>query len=253
LSAVDTGADFWARLPLGRGVALIHRDENGVAAFNKPAGVLSHPNGPRDENRSLLKAAYDFDLECYSWEDSGAAMQLCLLNRLDAATSGVILAAASRDLAESVRAQFKRREISKSYCALVFGVPRPPVQHWKDALAIDKRGGHIRTEASGRVPAESRMKLIRAGRGEPPLALLGLEPRTGRSHQLRVQCAKRGLAIVGDQNYGDFRRNREFARRTGIKRLFLHSLETSFSYERAGRTHAFSARAPLPAEFEAYL
>ena len=48
--------DFWATLPLGRGVTLIARDANGLAAFSKPAGILSHPNEPGDEPRSLLKA-----------------------------------------------------------------------------------------------------------------------------------------------------------------------------------------------------
>jgi 23S rRNA-/tRNA-specific pseudouridylate synthase len=97
------------------------------------------------------------------------------------------------------------------------------------------------------------MSLVRAGRREPRLALLRLEPRTGRSHQLRVQCARRGLPIVGDQTYGDFARNREFARQAGTKRLFLHSMETSFEYEFGGRRHAFSAKSPLPEEFESVL
>jgi 23S rRNA-/tRNA-specific pseudouridylate synthase len=83
--------------------------------------------------------------------------------------------------------------------------------------------------------------------------LLRLQPHTGRSHQLRVQCARRGLPIVGDQTYGDFRLNREFARHTGWKRLFLHSAETAFRYERRGRSFTFSARAPAPAEFAAAL
>jgi 23S rRNA pseudouridine955/2504/2580 synthase len=70
---------------------------------------------------------------------------------------------------------------------------------------------------------------------------------------LRVQCARRGLPVVGDQTYGDFRRNREFARRTGLKRLFLHSLETSISYDLAGRSFTFTASAPLPEDFAAAL
>jgi 23S rRNA-/tRNA-specific pseudouridylate synthase len=64
-----------------------------------------------------------------------------------------------------------------------------------------------------------------------------------------VQCAKRHLPIVGDQTYGDFALNRAFGKTTGEKRLFLHSLETGFSYEFGGKTHAFKATAPLPEEF----
>ena len=37
---------YWTTLPLGRDVTLLQHDANGLAAFSKPAGVLSHPNGP---------------------------------------------------------------------------------------------------------------------------------------------------------------------------------------------------------------
>jgi 23S rRNA-/tRNA-specific pseudouridylate synthase len=99
------------------------------------------------------------------------------------------------------------------------------------------------------VPAQTHFQLLKHTQKAFSTSLVKLEPRTGRSHQLRVQCAKRGLPIVGDQTYGDFGLNRAFAKATGQKRLFLHSLETSFSYEFAGRTHSFKAMAPLPREF----
>jgi 23S rRNA-/tRNA-specific pseudouridylate synthase len=240
---------FWAGLPLGNGVTLLARDATGLAAFAKPAGVLSHPNGSGEERRALLRARYDMAGEFYETP----AGRLWLVNRLDSATSGVMLAASDETLAATVRAQFKHRGIRKVYQALVFGVPRQAAEVWSDRLAVDKRGGRIRSSIGGSVPAESRMRVVRTGRGDPPLALLRLEPRTGRSHQLRVQCARRGLPIVGDQTYGDFRRNREFAKRAGTKRMFLHSLETSFAYEFRGAKHDFAASAPLPPEFEAFL
>jgi 23S rRNA-/tRNA-specific pseudouridylate synthase len=65
-----------------------------------------------------------------------------------------------------------------------------------------------------------------------------------------VQCAKRQSPIIGDQTYGDFALNRAFAKATGNKRLFLHSLETSFTYDFAGKSYAFKAAAPLPPEFQ---
>ena len=243
-------------LPLGRDVSLLTRDPNGLLAFSKPAGVLSHPNEPGDEPRSLLTTRYALDGEYFEWfpVEGGEPQRLWLLNRLDSATSGVIRAAASAALAAEIRAQFKRKQVRKVYHALVFGVPRRPVELWRDRLAIEKRGGTVRTSAqTGHVPAESQMTVVRTGHRQPLLTHLRLEPRTGRSHQLRVQCARRGLPIVGDQTYGDFPRNREFARSTGTKRLFLHSLETSFDYEFGGRSQAFTARAPLPAEFEKFL
>ena len=249
-----SSADFWEKLPLGREVRLITRDANGVAAFAKPAGVLSHPNGPRDEPRALLTCAYDHQQECFVWRDpTGADNRLWLLNRLDSATSGVILAANSEAVALTIKRQFARRQVRKIYQALVFGVPRVPRQVWRDRLAVAKRGGIIRTEAAGPITAEAHFTVLRRVPGPPSLALVQLDPKTGRSHQLRVQCARRGLPIVGDQTYGDFRLNRQFARATGCKRLFLHSLETRFSYELNHRTHVFAATAPLPDEFAAVL
>lgn len=247
--------NFWNTLPLGRGVQLLTHDANGLAAFHKPAGVLSHPNERGDEPRALLTAPYILDGEFFEWKDATATAprRLWLLNRLDSATSGVILAADNESLAAAIRAQFKRKTVRKVYQAVVFGTPRQPAEVWHDRLAVAKRAGQIRTVASGHVPAECRMSGVRASRHEPRVSLIQLEPRTGRSHQLRVQCAKRGLPIVGDQTYGDFRKNREFAKQAGTKRMFLHSLETSFEYEFTGRTFRFVAKAPLPPEFEELL
>ena len=257
---------FWAALPLGRGVTVLTRDANGLVALNKPAGVLSHPNRAGEEARALLKASYVFEGEFFEWPATAPAggepletqrergpQRLWLLNRLDSATSGVILAAAREDLAREIRAQFKKKAVRKVYHALVFGAPRQPMELWRDLLAVEKRAGQIRTAAAGHIPAESRMSVVRAGHRDPRVALVRLEPRTGRSHQLRVQCAKRRLPIVGDQTYGDFRANREFAKLAGTKRMFLHSIETAFDYEFGGQSHHFSARAPLPAEFEKFL
>lgn len=240
-----------ASLPLGRGVSVLARDAQGLMAFNKPAGVLSHPNRAGEEGRALLQARYDLEAECFEWTvPGGEPRRLWLLNRLDSATSGVILAAESAELAATVRAQFQRKTVRKVYAALVFGVPRSQQEPWRDLLAVQKRGGVIRTSAAaGHVPAESIMTVVRSNRAEPRLTLIRLEPRTGRSHQLRVQCAKRQLPIVGDQTYGDFRKNREFARAVGSKRLFLHSEVTQFTYEFRGRVFSFAAEAPLPPEF----
>jgi len=241
-------AGFWETLPLGPDVTLLTRDANGLAAFDKPAGVLSHPNSGADQPRSLLTCAYDQQAQCYRWENG---RQLWLLNRLDGATSGVILLAAGEELARAIREQFARKSVRKIYQALVFGQPEQKFQLWRDMIAVQKQGGQVRTAVRGNVPAEARMQLLSHTQGAFSTSLIRLEPRTGRSHQLRVQCAKRSLPIVGDQTYGDFALNRSFAKAADDKRLFLHSVETSFTYEFGGRKHAFKAAAPLPPEFKA--
>ncbi len=248
-------ASFWETLPLGRGFTLLTHDAAGLAAFAKPAGGLSHPNTTRDQPRSLVDARYEVDGEYFQWNSpEGGLRRLWLLNRLDGATSGVILAAASAELAREIRQMFQRKQVRKVYNALVFGVPASSSQTWRDRLAVTKKGGVVRAGAGGNIPAEAVMTVVRSQRRtSPPLTLIQLEPKTGRSHQLRVQCAKRHLPIVGDATYGDFAANRAFAKRTGEKRLFLHSLETSFDYDFGGRVRHFAATAPLPAEFAAAL
>ncbi len=253
---MNAGAEEFCRaLPLGPRVSGLALDANGLLALSKPSGVRSHPNAPGEEARALLVATYHVEGEYFEWTaaGTGVARRLWLLNRLDSATSGVILAADNEELAITIRAHFKRKQVRKVYVALVFGAPAQPLALWRDFLSIEKRDGKIRTSArEGNIPAESQMRVLRQGRQEPRVSLLRLEPRTGRSHQLRVQCAKRNLPIVGDQTYGDFSGNREFARLAGSKRMFLHSLESSFTYDFKGGTHAFAAKAPLPPEFEKF-
>ncbi len=242
-------------LPLGPEVTLLVCDTNGLAALAKPEGVLSQPtNDGKDTSRTLLTASYDEAEECYHWKtETGQPRKLWLINRLDSATSGVILVAATLELATEIREQFKKKMIRKVYQAVVFGAPRQTQEVWRDMLAVKKQGGRIRTEASGNIPAEARMSVVRVSRSQPRVTLIKLEPRTGRSHQLRVQCAKRNLPIVGDQTYGNFDANRAFAKEKKVKRLFLHSFETSFTYEFKGKSTAFAAKAPLPRIFDAIL
>ncbi len=242
---------FWGAVPLGLGVSRVALDANGLAALDKPEGVLSHPNSPRDEPRSLVRAGYDEADECFRWQGPGGETSaLWLINRLDSATSGLILVASDGQLAREAREQFRRRRVRKVYQALVFGRPRLAEETWRDVLGVRRQGGHVRTFAgAGNLPAESRMALVTTSRGAQVLSLIQLEPHTGRSHQLRVQCAKRGLPIVGDRTYGDFAANKAFVRAGGPRRMFLHSLEVGFDYAFGGRENSFFARAPLPAEF----
>jgi 23S rRNA-/tRNA-specific pseudouridylate synthase len=253
---------FWEQLPLGTGVTLLSHDVNGLAALSKPEGVLSHPNMESEVPRALLTVPYTIKGECFNWTPAdipGAApRRLFLLNRLDSATSGVILVTANEKLATYMRELFLNKHIHKLYQAVVFGKPSEKSQLWRDRLTVQKSRAKIRvgvgSGAEAAKASESRMTVIRQRRDvEPPLALVQLEPLTGRSHQLRVQCAGRKLPIVGDLTYGDFSANKAFAKATGHKRLFLHSYETSFDYEWVGKKFHFTATAPLPEEFKQLL
>ena len=86
-----------------------------------------------------------------------------------------------------------------------------------------------------------------------PFSLVKLYPKTGRTHQLRVQCAKRNLPIVGDNTYGDFQLNREIRKSTGYKRLFLHASHIRIPLNDVGRRVYFEANLPIPTEFHKLL
>jgi 23S rRNA-/tRNA-specific pseudouridylate synthase len=236
-------------LPFGPGVRLIKADANGLCALEKPEGILSHPNTPKDRGRSLLGTHYDPDDESYCLDGAGGFERIWLLNRLDSATSGLILLALDREVADAVRRVFRDRKVRKAYRALVFGHARVSRQSWIDRMQVKGKEDSVRAVDTGPLKAETDMRRLRLLPGPPALTLLELIPRTGRTHQLRFQCGKRHLPIVGDQTYGDFRANREYARRHGSKRLFLHSSSIRLDYRLPGKDVRFVARSALPPEF----
>lgn len=238
-------------LPFGKGVTEVARHPCGLFALAKPEGILSHPNKSGDIPRALLRAPYDLDGECYELESGeDGVRRIWLLNRLDSATSGVLLCATDPQVAAAVRNEFAEGRVIKKYRALVFGVLRPAKQVWCDRLKVSRREGRLRTGAGEGFRAETAVRLIRVFEWRIPVSLIELQPVTGRTHQLRVQCAERKLPIVGDQTYGQFAWNREFSKATGRKRLFLHSMEVRMqvSVSDGERIH-FSARAPMPDSF----
>lgn len=234
-------------LPLGPGVVVLKHHASGVIALDKPAGILSHPNGPEDEGRSLLTAPYDEGRECYQLPDGTEAH---LIHRLDSPTSGVILIARDAKLAADIRRLFLTREVAKTYLALVFGVPRRRQELWQDHLHFRREHGQLRTQTgrSGEAAA-CDMRQVQIFTGVPVLSLLELSPHTGRTHQLRVQCQKRRLPIVGDTTYGDFTKNRAFAQKTGLNRLFLHASKIRVPLQTRGGKETFEAVSTVPEDF----
>ncbi len=249
-------------LPLAH-TARVVASAGKLLALEKPAGIMTHPNKEVDRNYSLLRAAYDLGRECYHWTPTapGAPGELFLLNRLDSPTSGLVLAALDEETAALGRQAFANGKVTKVYYALVLGQPRPAKGVWVDKLARlpagrgggggGGSGGGVRVVVARGGPgqlAETRYEAVETHpNAGAVLSLLKLEPVTGRTHQLRVQCGARRLPIVGDATYGDFMFNREFARRTGHKRLFLHATNLRIP------SLNFSAESPLPPEFQVAL
>lgn len=218
----------------------------GLVAVEKPPGIRSHPNRDGRDAQALLRLPYRQAEERYL-EDEGPGWHL--LHRLDAPTSGLVLLAREAALAAEVRKAFAGREVAKVYFALVRGRPAKSREVWRDRLRTVREGGGLRTSTGGGEPAEADMRLVRSKDQTPLVSLIELRPHTGRTHQLRVQCASRQLPIIGDATYGDFSLNREWARRLHTKRLFLHAESLRLRLRWQGRPLQFEAQSPLPKDF----
>jgi 23S rRNA-/tRNA-specific pseudouridylate synthase len=201
-------------------VELIEAGPTGLYALHKPSGIRSQPKEGGKDPQALLTCSYSLKDEAYHVPPDKGGGKVWLLHRLDAGTSGVILVADQETTAEEVKQAFAEHRVKKTYVALVFGWPKESEAVWRDRIEVTKEGGRARGKAGAGIWAEARMRVREKLQGKSgPMALLELQPKTGRTHQLRIQCANRGLPIVGDRTYGDFQKNR--ALKTDV--LFLHS------------------------------
>jgi 23S rRNA-/tRNA-specific pseudouridylate synthase len=243
-------------LPLAPGVRVLAQHPAGLLALEKPSGLATHPNHPTGEKHTLLTAPYELENECYRLPDTGTANpRLYLINRLDSPTSGIVLAATDPALAAAIKTLFREHNgtLTKTYYAIVKGGRlNPPTGLWRDRLAREHHAGAIRATRGDGIPAATRYTWLAEVRhpSANQLSLLRLEPETGRTHQLRVQCASRSRPILGDKTYGDFALNRRMAKTDKhFDRLFLHAASIVLIFRWNGTRHEFTARSPLPDSF----
>lgn len=235
------------QLPLSEAVEIIQINQHGLVALNKGVGVLSHPNSEQEKKTSILKASFNFKEEFFYWKNAeGVLEKAWLVNRLDSHTSGVILLALNQELKKSLRRSFETHAVRKVYCAVVKGCPRFKAGIWDGKTAPKFPSFKHRKELQ---VSKTKFTVESTSTQLPKLSRVKLEPITGRTHQLRIQCAQFGQPIVGDQTYGDFKFNRTLKKSTGIARLMLHCYSTEVNYSYKGRSHKFSAKVALPEEF----
>lgn len=208
------------RWPLGPGVEVVKQGPLGLYALNKPSGVRSQPKEGGKDPHALLTCSYSLKDEAYHIPPDKGGGIVWLLHRLDAGTSGVILVADQEQTAEEVKQAFAEHKVKKTYVALVFGWPKENEAVWRDRIEVTKEGGKARGKTGLGIWAETKMRVREKLQGKSgPMALLELRPTTGRTHQLRIQCANRGNPIAGDRTYGDFKKNKELK----SDALLLHS------------------------------
>lgn len=230
---------------LGRGVRELWRDDD-VWVLDKPPGVLSHPNPPAKRSaNALIDAEYDYDRELYRARLPGekGVRRVWLIHRLDRDTSGLILCAFTDDAARRLKDALGRREVDKEYHALVLGIPAARGGgEWRDHLRRNRRGDRIEvTAVEGRTPNATTAYEVIKRLSAPGVSLLALMPHEGRTHQLRVQCARHGHPIAGDDRYGDFTANRQLQTDVGLKCMFLVAYKLAFAHPRTGKRVSFEA------------
>ena len=137
----------------------------------------------------------------------------------------MLLLAKENKVAKKFTSFFKDRKIIKTYLAIVSPCPND------DGGTIDLPLSKSGTKDFQRMSVDQNMGkraitdykvLDKVG---SRVALVALYPKTGRTHQLRVQCAKRKIPIIGDKTYGDFSANRKIEKQYKLDRLCLHASE----------------------------
>jgi len=147
-----------------------------------------------------------------------------LVHRLDAPTSGLTLVALDAEMHRQLLSAFSQRRVSKLYLALVWGRPRPAAGRFEQALGPDRADRRrMRIDPRGK-RALTQWQIVAVA---PHVALLGLWPLTGRTHQIRVHLAAAGHPILGDDLYGGPRergvRDHRLRRALAVGRTMLHA------------------------------
>jgi 23S rRNA pseudouridine1911/1915/1917 synthase len=231
-------------------IKIIFEDEDFLI-LDKPSGVTVN----KAETTKNQFTVQDFLEEKFkdnqAWlgadRTSDFYLRAGFVHRIDKETSGILLVAKNPKAFENLQAQFKDRIVEKTYVALVHGV-------------IDTPQGEI-VAPVGRLPwnrkrfgvladgkeASTFYKVI--GKFTKPFTLLELNPKTGRTHQIRVHLKYINHPIFGDELYAGRKTARDD--RKILERVFLHAKSISLRHPRSGEKVKFES--PLPRELENFL
>jgi 23S rRNA-/tRNA-specific pseudouridylate synthase len=171
-SASGGWVEVFAERSTDEPVAILAEHAGLVAAY-KPAAIATEPDRQGSRTSLLHAVARELRLE---------PNELSAISRLDVGVSGVVLLCR----AGAERPAWSQRE----YVAIASASPAPPDGTWESPIAVRGRSK----------PATTRYRTLEAsGSGA---AMLELEPVTGRTHQLRIHCARAGAPLFGDRAHG---------------------------------------------------
>lgn len=215
-------------------------EDRHVVVVNKPAGLVVHPGAGRRTGTlcSGLLARYPEMAAVGDPERPG------IVHRLDAGTSGLLMAARTAVAYESLVGQLADRAVRRCYEAICWG-------HLNDDRGIidapvgrsGRRPAQMAVTERGR-PARTSYEVRRRYRSPAAVTHLNCRLETGRTHQIRVHLAAIGHPVVGDDTYGRNPGAGEVPPVLRLGRPALHAALVGFEHPADGRPMDFEA--PLP-------
>ncbi len=171
--------------------SVLYRDDH-VIVINKPSGMAVQGGSKVTSHLDAMLGSLRFD--------SGSRPKL--VHRIDKDTSGVLVLGRTASATAMLADSFRSREALKLYWAVVVGVPRPSAG--RIDLALSKQSGRIGERVGpdrdgGKYAVTDYRVIEKAGR---KISWLALQPRTGRTHQLRAHCLALSTPILGDGKFG---------------------------------------------------
>lgn len=189
------------------GDAILYKN-NQLIAFNKPPGIPVQKD-PTDD-KCLLDLA---EIYCKS--------KLHLVNRIDRPTSGIVLFAKNAAAMTALTNQFKNKQITKYYLAVVANLPAEKEGKLTNYIKKQLKGNSSKAYADATEGGELAEMEYRHLASIDRYHLLEVKLITGKHHQIRAQLAAIGSPIKGDTKYGFNRSNKD-------RSIHLHAWKMSF-------------------------
>jgi 23S rRNA pseudouridine1911/1915/1917 synthase len=227
---------------------LLHED-NSIVVVNKPPGLVVHPGAGHHGATLVQGLLHRFD----HLASDGTGLRPGIVHRLDKDTSGVMVISKDDRAHHFLADQFKKRQVTKSYLALVHG--RPEGEHGFMDLPIGRHPVKRKEMSVSLVKGRRAVTEWEVVSAFPlDVSLLRVVIRTGRTHQIRVHLAYVGYPVLGDRTYGygvRWRRQQDAAMRRVLgltKRQMLHAETLGFIHPESKRYVEFTA--PLHPDME---
>jgi 23S rRNA pseudouridine1911/1915/1917 synthase len=221
-------------------------DNGPCLVVNKAPGILTQAPAGIDSMEVRVKAFYR------DREHKEGNIYLGLPHRLDRPVSGAIVFARHVRAAQRLSAQFENRTVTKVYWAAVEGDVQPDEGTWTDYL--HKRHGMAHSIVVPEGDPRGKLAVMRyrvLAHIDEIGTWLEVELKTGRTHQIRVQAASRGHAVVGDALYGARLPFGEQFADERLRAIALHARQLCFNHPMTGE--AVDIIAPTPQAWQAIL